>query len=368
MFNVLIDASTILNFKSGYGRYLKHLLLGFRDYCSNTLKLVLLLNKNAKFLDFYFSDFDVEMVNISKKFILYRYQFQRELYSISKKIDIWHSIASAPPLSKIDSKIVLTVHDLAYLYYPQAYTLPSLFYWKHIYPLGLKKSDRLIAISMNTKKDIIKHYNIDENKIFVIYNAVFLENKHILDSLHIPLELPFKYILYVGAINPRKNVVRLLEGFYLAKKKNKIVHKLLLVGSFSWNSIELNKYLDKYGLKNEVVIIKDVEDKYLYTIYKNADLFVYPSLYEGFGYPPLEAMLFQVPVISSVAPPLPEILEDAAMYFDPHSSEDLCEKICYLLDNLNERNRLIERGLKRASYFSLEKMIGKVINLYKGLF
>lgn len=367
MLKILIDASAILNFKSGYGRYFKHLLLGFNKYKDDNLKIILLLNKNAKKIDFSLYDYEVMTVNLSQKFLLYRYQILKDLIEISKKVDIWHNITSAPPLRHIESRIVLTVHDLAYLCYPEAYTFPSLFYWKYIYPLGLKKADSIIAVSKNTKNDLVKYYNISEEKISVIYNAVFLEEDCTFNVPNLPIELPHKYILYVGAINPRKNIIRLIEAFYLLKTREKKMHKLLLVGSFLWNSIDLNRYLYRYNLVNDVVIINDIEDKHLPFIYRNADVFVYPSLYEGFGYPPLEAMLYKVPVISSKAPPMPEILGEAAIYFDPYDSEDLYKKMCYVLDNYNERYNFIDKGLKRASEFSLEIMIQKLIELYKSL-
>lgn len=372
MTKVLLDASIVFNIRSGYGRYLKHLLIGFKKYSFDDLRFIVLINKRlGEYVIQNFSDkYEIYVVDIPPRLSLYKHLFLN--YKLNKDvlladIDIWHSLFPAIPIG-VKYKMVMTVHDLAYLYYPNAYPLPSLLYWRKIYPQSLIKSQKLVAVSNNTKKDLIKFYKIDEKKIDLVYNSVLIEEDNFNRiNKNCNIELPSKYILYVGAINPRKNIDTLIKAFTKAKKVDRIPYKLVLVGSFSWNSIDLNYYIKKYDIENDVFIIRDVSDRCLPEIYKRADLFVYPSLYEGFGYPPLEALSYGVMVLSSNAPPMPEILKGAALYFEPFDCNDLYEKMIFVLEDKNVRDRFITRGREVLKLYSLDNMINQLSKVYKGI-
>lgn len=363
---ILIDASTIREYRSGFGRYVCQLVKGLDTLSQHDVFLVISKNSNwHEFLDL--KRVRSLPITVAHRLGLFGAYVNRTLRRMATKVDIWHSPVSAPPLG-IRAKTVITVHDLAFYYYPNAYTKAALVYWKHIFKASLKKATMVIAVSENTRQDVIRFFDLPPSKVVTVYNALpcfpaavslssqeeaFLRN------------LPKPYILYVGALNPRKNVSVLIEAYSILRREERISHKLILCGASRWNEIDVSTMLQKYGLANDVVIAGAIHDRLLSYIYKKADLFVYPSLYEGFGYPPLEALAHGVPVIASSAPPLPEILGDAACYFDPHSPTELAECMLTLLSDASLRTSFREKGYKRASLFTVNQMIKGTLEVYR---
>ena len=259
---------------------------------------------------------------------------------------------------------VVTIHDLSYFYYPDEFLKKDLYQLKNWTKYSIEKAKKIIAVSNTTKKDIIKFYHVPEEKIEVIYNGG--PSRHsdpdVTSGEESKKNKSQKYILYVGTLQPRKNIDTLIDAFSTFRKHN-AEFKLIIVGKKGWLYEHIFKKVEELNLKKEVKFKGYVSNDELSTLYQNAFCFVLPSLYEGFGIPLLEAMSFNCPVISSFTSSLPEVGSDACLYFDPRSQQGLSEKLQELTDNRKLRNELIKKGRERIKLFSWKKCSENTLNL-----
>jgi len=256
----------------------------------------------------------------------------------------------------INCKSIIVIHDLAY-YMPKlnAYPFIDTTYMKSMIKSSAKRANHIIAISENTKKDIIKFTGIEEDKITVVYEASDRKYGQIFDKTELDVvktkyNLPEQFIFCCDSITPRKNTARLLAAFDLIK--DKIPHKLVLTGGVSWNSKKVNELVE--NMEESVMKLGYVSDEDMPLLYNLADLFVYPSLYEGFGLPPLEAMACGCPVITSNTSSIPEVVGDAEVMVDPDSIADLAKAMYEVLTDDELRENMSRKGLERAKNFSWE--------------
>jgi glycosyltransferase involved in cell wall biosynthesis len=263
-------------------------------------------------------------------------------------------------------KTIITCHDLSrWVYYKK-----SLFWRFNI--RGLKKADRIITVSNFSKNEIAKHLGYPEDKISVINDAVDhnhyyqKRDKEILKKYNIPENE--KVILYVGSEQPRLNVPFLIKGFAELKKLLPGA-KLLKIGNPQWPKAreKLEKLIRELNLKEEVIFLGHVPPEELPKFYNAADLFVYPSLYAGFGLPPLEAMACGTPVITSNTSSFPEVVGDAGIMVNPFDVTELTKAMFEILTKENLRENLIKKGLERAKMFSWEKSAKETLEVYKKL-
>jgi len=270
-------------------------------------------------------------------------------------------------------KNILTVPDLSFFVYPENFVLPKSLYLRTISQISLKKATKIITISKNTKTDIIKYLNIPEKKIKVIYPAVRPFFHPISDTITLE-NIGKKYqinnkkiILYVGTLEPRKNIPVLIKSFCVLKKKFKIEHSLVLVGAKGWKYEEIFSLKETVGC-NDIIFTGFVQEEDLPGIYNLADVFVYPSLYEGFGLPVLEAMACGTPVITSNTSSLPEVVGDAGILVDPSNIEELTDAIFRVISNLSLKEEMRKKATEQAKKFSIEKMAKETISIYKEIF
>ena len=271
--------------------------------------------------------------------------------STHREIDVYFSPAHYLP-SFCPVPQVVTIHDLAYQYFPNDFTKKDLWQLKNWTRLSVKKANKIIAVSKTTKKDILKIYNVDEAKVTVIYNGYekqFSKLKN--ENLKLKNE---KYILFVGTIQPRKNLDILIDAFNKFIQTNNDF-KLFIVGKKGWLYEDIFKKVKTLKLEDKVIFTDHVADEELVWYYQNAFCFVLPSLYEGFGIPILEAMSNNCPTIISMNSSLPEVGGEASLYFDPKNSDDLLKKIETLQKNKELRKELITKGKKRIKEFSWDK-------------
>lgn len=267
-------------------------------------------------------------------------------------------------------KKILTIHDLTPLLFPETHSKETLFFWNSTLKLIKNRADIIIVDSKNTKNDCIMHLGISDERIKVVHLAADSKYKPINNKENIEKELKNKYnlkfpfILYVGTLERRKNISTLIKAFYKLKK-NSVKHKLVIAGGKGWKYNEIFETIDKLGLKNDVIFTGYVPDEDLVKLYNAADLFVYPSLYEGFGLPPLEAMACGCPVITSNASSLPEVVGNAGIMVDPYNFDILYEKICEVLSNNGFRDELRKKSLNRAKLFSWEKTAEETCKIYE---
>lgn len=250
-------------------------------------------------------------------------------------------------------KLIVTVHDMIHeLYYPLFKNDDTSMKKKKI----LSKADKIISVSENTKKDLINIFSIPENKIKVIYHGNSLIN--IVDNGPLHKE---PYLLYVGNRGFYKNFMRLLESYARLKYNRDI--SLVCFGGGKFNNKEKN-FILKMKLEKKVKLYMG-DDAILSNLYRYAKAFIYPSLYEGFGIPLLEAMHYQCPIVASNSSSIPEILCDAGLYFNPNSVEDICIKIEKILEDDKLKNILCANGNEREKNFSWDKCAEQTYELYE---
>ncbi len=311
------------------------------------------------------------LLSLFVSYVYYPYLIKREQRkeSIKHITDQW--FAYILNLYRMDESIV-TCHDI-YHYITKEYSEYN-FFFNSMFAFsirGLKKADRIIAVSEFTKKEIIKYLKYPEQDITVIYNGVdhdrcvgVLNNKNVKESSY--LDENFKNILYVGSEAPRKNFDGLIKAFYLLKKKYPMT-RLIKVGDAQWKGgREKNLYLiKKLNLQKDVLFTGYLSDDELLKTYTMVDLFVFPSFYEGFGIPPLEAMACGTPVITSNTTSLPEVVGDAGVMVNPNNIEGLAKTMHEVLTNNALRQDLIKKGLERAKMFSWDRTTKETLRVYE---
>ena len=260
----------------------------------------------------------------------------------------------------LHSKRVLTVHDMIHELFPKNFSPRDRT--TILKCEAIKRADHIICISKNTQKDLIQILGVDKKKISVIYHGIsVLKSELILNAInHTP------FILYVGARERNyKNFSRFVKAF--AKSKDLIRNfKIIAFGGGDF-TVEESNIFRKMNLTDDNIVNVNGSDECLASLYNTASLFVYPSLYEGFGIPPLEAMSYGCPVACSNASSIPEVVGDAAFFFDPYSSSSIMETMENALYNDRERNAIIGKGYRRVKKFSWDKCVGETLEVYKRL-
>jgi glycosyltransferase involved in cell wall biosynthesis len=282
--------------------------------------------------------------------------------------DVVHAPSSAavPPTGR-GQRLVVHVHDLAFLRFPSLF--PST--WRVLFRLGLRRAarsaDAVIVPSGSTAADLERLTDLAADRIHVVPHGVTLPQIPV--DPRGPLggiEAPRPYVLFVGTLEPRKNLVRLVRAYRRAAASGEAPHALILAGPIGWNSEPLHRELRAPGA-GRVILTGEVSAEDLDALYRGASAFVYPSLYEGFGLPVLEAMARGIPVIASSTSSLPEVAGDAAILVDPRSVEGLAEAIGRLLTDRAEAERLAAAGRARAESYSWERTARQTLAVYRGV-
>ena len=280
-------------------------------------------------------------------------------------LDLIHGTAFVgPQLSTCPS--VITVHDLSFLSYPQSFPALNRAYLRTFTRLSVRRAQRIIAVSESTKRDLMRYYDISGRKVDVVHNVV--------DSVFRPLpaadvlefrrqrDLPDRFILFVGTLEPRKNVTCLIEAYARLSRSRP---PLMLLGGKGWLYDEIFALVERLNLQDEVNFVGYVPAEELPLWYNTASLFVYPSLYEGFGLPPLEAMACGTPVVVSDASSLPEVVGQAGLLAEPTSSEALAEAMAQVLEEPDLQEEMGAAGLARAKGFSWRRTAAGTVASYQ---
>lgn len=276
-------------------------------------------------------------------------------------------------------KMITTIHDLSFERYPECFSWKRRFW--HIFINSKKicrRADKIIAVSDSTASDISNLYGINAEKIAVIPSAIGADFR-VLDRNDAKLievkekyHLPFKFILYLGTIEPRKNIAGIIRSYdalqakALREKNEELLkYKLVIAGSPGWLGEEIFEEIEKSNFREKIILPGFICDEDKAYVYNLSSLFVYPSFFEGFGFPPLEAMQCGVPVIASNNSSLPEICANSAILIDPDKPEEISEATRQILSDKILREKLIKSGLKKAQEFSWQKTAQEVLNLFE---
>lgn len=279
------------------------------------------------------------------------------------KIDILHSPANMSPLF-YRGKSVVHIHDLCFVVNPQWYSYSFRTFYNIVIPRLARRATRVITNSNNSRNDLFQFCKVDTSKVNLIYWAVdeSFRNKpplKQLDNEHFKLE----YILYVGSLEPRKNIRALVEAYEKMRTDNpQLQTKLILIGGESPLFAEVRLNIKTF--RQDVIFMGFVEDDLLREYYRHATVVAYPSLYEGFGLPPLEAMACGVPVVTSNTSSIPEVVGDAALMVSPHDITQLAETLKLVVTNQNLRDRLRVKGIEQTKKFNWYRVAKNVLGVY----
>lgn len=370
---IAIDARFYRKSTGGIGRYTRALLRELAKIDHKNQYHIYLTKEDAR-------EFDVEAKNFFPKIVdITHYTFSEQTKLLKElnrqKFDLVHFTNFNHPLF-YRGKFIITIHDLTLMLYPPTKKKHSL-----LKKMGLnltmknavKKAQKIIAVSEATKNDIVKILNADPKKIEVIYEGIDSAYRQKVVSCKLSVvslekyNITKPYLLFVSQWRPHKGILQLINAFEILKRNYKIKHKLVIVGKANADFPEIPQAIKQSSFFQDIITPGFVDEKDLPEIYRQADLFVFPSHYEGFGLGPLEAMACGTPVVSSNTSCMPEILGDAAVYFDPYDPLDICKKIYHTLYDNNLKSDIIERGLDRVKRFSWSKMAKKTLKLYQNL-
>ena len=362
------DAKRFFHNKTGLGNYSRDLIRILAQY--NSENNYLLYNPKPKKID---------RIPIDGKIIIERLPENKKdrklsslwrLFSVSSqikkdKVELFHGLSGEIPigLNKTGVKIVVTIHDLIFMRYPNLYSFfdRKIHYYKFKY--AANKADLVIAISEQTKKDIITYLNINPDKIKVIYQGcapVFKEEipSEFIEFTRKKYNLPLNFVLNVGTIERRKNVLSIIKAI------KEIDTKLVVIGKKTAYFTEINTYILENNLQNKVIFLENVELKELAAIYKIATVFIYPSVFEGFGIPIIEALYSKTPVISSKGGCFLEAGGENSIYINALNPEELRSELINLLENSEKREAMKNGGFQFVQKFNDENVAKNWIETY----
>lgn len=285
------------------------------------------------------------------------------------KPDVIHFPAFPPPLL-VKSNVVFTVHDATMWKYKETLSFKNKLYMRPLTNRGIKISKKILTVSESSRGDLVEVFPFVINKIkntgiSITENIEPVKDSILLNAVVNKYDLPKKFLLTVGSLEPRKNLIFLVKAFIKFKKNFPNDMKLVITGRNAWGSQEIKKLIK--GYEGDIILTGYVSDEELRGLYSLAHYFVFPSIYEGFGLPVLEAMACGTPVILSHTSSLPEVAGEAALYFNPHSEKSLVETLKCALEEENLRVQLKEKGAKRRKVFSWKKIASSIYKEYSNI-
>lgn len=282
--------------------------------------------------------------------------------------DLAHVQYIIPPSSP--RPVTTTIHDVAFRRFPELFPLKHRLLLNWLIPMAVEHSAAVITGSEATKRDLLEFYDVRPEKVHVTPYAADpvyrpMDREEARQAVRRRLRVPVPYILSVGVLQPRKNLPRLVRAYN--RIANSIPHRLVLTGKEGWASEELRAAVAEAPPGNQPVFTGYVADADLPVLYAGADLFCYPSLYEGFGLPPLEAMACGTPVLTSNVSSLPEVVGEAGLTVDPRDEAAIADGIRSLVEDPERRLALAEAGLRRAAEFSWDRTAQETVAVYEGI-
>ncbi|MDF1498224.1 MAG: glycosyltransferase family 1 protein [Patescibacteria group bacterium] len=364
-----IDARMFGYAQTGIGNYIRHLLeyIFEQDRINNYVIFLM----PEEFDDFLIPNERIRKVKVTSRWYSWKEQLLFPYQIYKENLDLMHFTHFNSPILYF-KKTIVTIHDITPYFFP-GHKMKSLIRrlgFKTVFFFSVKKASKVIAVSNNTKNNIIKYFKIKENKVKVIYEGTDKQFQVINDNDKIEkfrkkYNIIKPYIFYTGVWRNHKNLVGLIQAFGILKKKYNLDFDLVLGGKEDSYYPEVRKTWEKLGLENDIITPGFINQKDIPLFYNDAEVFIIPSFYEGFGLIGLEAMACGTPVVSSNTTSLPEILGDAAIYFDPKNPKEMAKKIKLVLNDKKLYNKLIKKGFNQISKYSWNKMGKETLKIYK---
>ncbi len=363
LMRIMIDARSVDTRQSGVGNYVTHLIKGLREIDKKSHYVLMVTAKQKDKIIETFPSFDTYTVPFSNENHILgdAWEFWMLPKLLKKKsIDVFHGPAFLAPPFQNGFRSVATIHDLVAFHHPKTIPAKYAIYMRFLIRMMIKRAGRIITDTACIKEEIIDFFKIDPTRIFPVPIAVSeqfrpLEDQGLVDQVKKRYGIQKRYFLYVGNIEPRKNLSRLFLACDSIREKLSDDFQLVVTGKKGWLYREIFETLAGTAFRENIVFTRYVKKEDVPALYNGADFFVFPSIYEGFGLPILEAMRCGTPVITSRASSMPEVAGDAALFVDPFKSSDIAEKILTLAFNESLQRNLREKGFKQAAKFSWER-------------
>ena len=287
--------------------------------------------------------------------------------ALADRIDVLHVTYIAPPV--VPAAVVVTVHDISYELYPETFSARDRAILKALVPRTIRRAQNVITVSESSRRDIANYYKVDPEKIRVVYQSIassfrVLHDRAEVESVMARHGINGRYLLAVGNLQPRKNLPRLVRAFAQSKRIGSYDGRLVIVGKSMWRESQIFQEIRQQGLENEIIVTGYIPEEDVVALYNGADAFIYPSIYEGFGLPPLEAMACGCPVITGNTSSLPEVVDSAGIMVDPTSEEELTQAIVTMTGDAQFRDNCIRLGLERVERFSATAAARDTLEVY----
>ncbi|MGG7469929.1 glycosyltransferase family 4 protein [Chryseobacterium arthrosphaerae] len=360
---IAFDAKRFFHNTSGLGNYSRDLVRILSRYFPENEYLLLNKNRSERGKDILDRP-DVKFIQTSKGSLSRQFKMGKDAQK--QGADIFHGLSGELPLKwdKRPIKKVVTIHDLIFVRYPQYYSFfdRKIHFWK--FKKAADTADKIIAISEQTKRDIIEFLKVPESKIEVIYQGchkAFKEQQspEMIQETREKFSLPERFILNVGTIEERKNLLNVVKAI------NGTGIPLVVVGRKTKYYQKIENFLKKNKMQQQVLFLEGVSMDELAAIYKLADILVYPSFFEGFGIPVIEALFSNTVVVTSNTSCLPEAGGKDSVYINPDNELDIRAKIKFLWENESERKRRAEKGFEFVQKFNDEPIARELMDFYQ---
>ncbi len=292
------------------------------------------------------------------------------LESYTGPFDVFHSTDPLLPPTK-SHKTIITIHDLSYKRFPQ-FLERHVVQWDKYISRSTKMTAAIIVPSLQTKKDVVEYFNVDERKIHIVrfpISSLFAQqqNAESVVAVKKKFSLEFSFALFVGRFEPRKNIVGIIKAYELFRQTKYSELNLVLVGQKGWKYQEIFDAINRSPFRSNIHHLESVADSELASLYQVAKFFVYPSLYEGYGFPVLEAMASGIPVITSKSSSLEEIAGNAALLVNPENTDELAKAMQTMDNDESKRQEFSRRGIEKARKISSKSAAEQVLSLYQSL-
>ncbi len=365
-----IDARMYGPEQTGIGNYIRHLIVNLAEIDKRNQYVIFLLDKEYGAFKLPAENF--KKAKVSAHWYSWREQVVLPIEFLKARVDLMHFPHFNTPVFYF-GKSVVTIHDITPFFFP-GHKMNSRLRrnaFKFVFSSSIKKASTVVAVSGSTKRDIVKHFGLKPDKIEVVYEGVDENFKILPNRGKISEELSARYnirkpfIFYAGVWRNHKNIVGLLKAFSILKKSLAGKYQLVLGGKEDPYYPEIKKTIFELKLENDIVMPGFIPDSEMVLFYNSCAIFVIPSFYEGFGLVGLEAFACGAPVVSSDTTSLPEVLGDAALYFDPRDERRMAAVMVEALENANTRERMIRDGFRQVQKYSWRRMAEETRQIYK---
>lgn len=367
------DAKRLYNNTTGLGNYSRTLLRNLSEYFPNEHYFLFSPKIKKHPLITPFSKdpaFNSVFPNTRFKNYWRSYSIVNDLKK--KEIDLYHGLSHELPfgIEKTNIRTVVTIHDLIIKTWPKTFPWFDRQIYNHKFSSSCKRADQIIAISESTKNDIVNYYRVDPKRVKVVHQTCsdifkLTLNENLIRQVLEKHQLPTSYLLYVGSIIERKNLLGLLQAIHQLPKSLNI--PLVVIGKGNSYLKKVQTFIATHGLQPQVFFPKNISTEELSAIYQGAEIFCYPSFYEGFGIPIIEALYSRTPVLTSDLSSLPEAAGQGAFYANPHKAESISEGIQKILTDGNYRQNLIDNGYTHVQKFNAKDLTERMMGVYRRL-